>query len=372
MKTKTSLACASLVAALFSLSSTLALADDDDRAFVPKVIISSTIPANGDLNPYGIAFVPPGFPAGGPLRAGDVLVANFNGSGNLQGTGTTIIKFRPDGAVAPAVPAGMSGNADTFFKGKEPGLTTALGVLKRGFVIVGNLPTTDGTVNTIHNGALQIVDHHGKLVTTLKDGKFFDSPWDLTIDDDGDNALLFISNVLSGTVTRLDLQITASKVTVVRKTVVAKGYKHEPNASALVVGPTGLAFDDKRDILYVASTDDNAIFAVWNAGKATAPVHKGTLVFADDHLHGPLGLAFAPNGHLLTANGDAVNVDPTHPSEIVEFTREGEFVREFDLDAAPDAAFGISTVPGRHAEFNFTVVNDNTNALAVYSLPTDD
>ena len=34
----------------------------DDGAFIPKLINSSTVPMNGDLNPYGVAFVPQGFP----------------------------------------------------------------------------------------------------------------------------------------------------------------------------------------------------------------------------------------------------------------------------------------------------------------------
>ena len=38
----------------------------------------TTVPANGDLNPYGVAFVPPGFPSGGTLSPGDILVSNFN------------------------------------------------------------------------------------------------------------------------------------------------------------------------------------------------------------------------------------------------------------------------------------------------------
>jgi hypothetical protein len=357
----------SALAAGLSLVAWAVQAEEGD-AFVPRVVISSTIPANGDLNPYGIAFVPRGFPTGGPLKAGDVLVANFNASSNLQGTGTTIIKFTPGDTVATSVPAGQSGNAETFFQGIQPGLTTALGVLKRGFVVVGNVPTTDGTVNTISNGTLQFINGHGNVVLTLTDSTFLDSPWDLTVNDEGDHARVFVSNVLSGTVSRLDLAVGPTSITVLHEALVGTGYKHEPNAAALVVGPTGLAYDDRKDILYVASTDDNAIFAVLDAAQATSPVTKGTLIFTDPLLRGPLGLAFAPNGHLLTANGDAVNADPTHPSEIIEFTREGGFVREFNLDAGPDAAFGIATMLGEHAKFNFAVDNDNTNALAVYRL----
>ena len=64
--------------------------------------IASTVPHNGDLNPYGIAFVPPGFPSGGILKPGDVIVANFNNGSNLQGTGTTIVKVNPGNATTPA------------------------------------------------------------------------------------------------------------------------------------------------------------------------------------------------------------------------------------------------------------------------------
>ena len=106
----------------------------DNRPFLPKTVVTSTVPENGDVNPYGVAIVPPGLPSGGTIAPGDVLVSNFNNSDGLQGTGTTIIKYTPnDSVVSPA------GQAVEFFKGSVPGLTTALGVLKRGFVVVGSV-----------------------------------------------------------------------------------------------------------------------------------------------------------------------------------------------------------------------------------------
>ena len=69
------------------------------QQFIPDIIISSTIPANGDLNPYGVAFVPIGFPSGKQkILPGDVLVSNFNDINNTQGAGTTIISLTPNGA----------------------------------------------------------------------------------------------------------------------------------------------------------------------------------------------------------------------------------------------------------------------------------
>jgi hypothetical protein len=156
----------------------------------------------------------------------------------------------------------------------------------------------------------------------------------LTIDDERDHARVFVSNVLNGTVTRLDLAITASTVTVKAATVIASGYTSQENDVALILGPTGLAYDQEADVLFVASAADNMIFAVPNAGARTGSSGKGAIIFKDDHLRGPLALVFTPNGDLLTANGDAVNDDPTQPSEIVEFTRTGRFVRQFNVDAA--------------------------------------
>ena len=352
-----------------------ASADDGFGAFLPRSITSSTIPGNGDLNPYGVAFVPSGFPSGGTIATGDVLVSNFNNISNLQGTGTTIIKFTPTGDLAPGVLAGTDGNATTFFSSPLAGLTTALGVLRGGYVVVGNLPTTDGTSSTISQGSLQILDKNGLVVATLNDSMFLDSPWDLTINDGGSKAQIFVSNVLSGTVSRLDVTVGGAGVTVTKMTQIATGYKTGFDPAALVLGPTGLAYDRSADRLYIASTDDNAIYSVSGAGKTTGAVSKGALVFADSHLRGPLALAFAPNGHLLAANGDAVNGDPLHPSEIVEFTRWGTFVRQSNVDASQGGAFGLATVLGFvdfEGSFNYAVIDDVANDLVVTSIHVGD
>ena len=353
-----------------SLSAGVAGAAFAQDAFLPAAINSSTIPANGDVNPYGVAFVPHGFPSGGSIAAGDVLIANFNDSDNVQGTGTTIVRLPERGPIAPP------GTAATFFTSKLPGLSTALGVLRGGFVVVGNVSTQDGTFATIGRGALQVLDRHGKLIETWTDPVFLDGPWDLTIDDHGSYAHIFVANVLNGTVSRLDVSVGGSSVTRQKMTTVANGYSHVPNAGAVVLGPTGLAFEAVTDILYVASTNDNAIYSVSDARARSDAARKGTLVFANEHLRGPLALRLAPNGHLLTANGDAVNADPLHPSEIVEFTSRGEFVREYNVDASQGGAFGLDTRANDDSSradddvgFNFAVVDDVTNSLLVVRLP---
>ena len=68
------------------------------KAFLPEQVNAvSTIPANGDLNPYGVAFVPEQFPRAS-IKTGDILVSNFNNNQNLQGTGSTIVGISSNGS----------------------------------------------------------------------------------------------------------------------------------------------------------------------------------------------------------------------------------------------------------------------------------
>ena len=365
--------CLSLLGAAVALFQFQQVKADDglrDARFIPSVIISSAVPANGDGNPYGMAFVPHGFPQGGLLKPGDLIVSNFNNSVPIQGAGTTIIKFTPVNGQVVA-----SGSATVFFPGSKGfGLTTALGVLKRGFVIVGSVPTTQGSFGTIQPGSLLILDRHADIVLTLTKKNLLDSPWDLTVHDKGDIAKVFVSNVVSGTVTRLDLAIMNGKPVVIGTTHIAKGYTVQPNMAAVILGPTGLAYDDDKDVLYVASTGDNKIFAVPNAGLRTGSPANGTgaVFIQDSHLRGPLGLVLAPNGDLITTNGDAVNGDPGQPSEVVEFSRAGKFVGQFNVDPAQGGAFGIAVEKSGDDRAKLAVVDDNINDVSVYTLQTRD
>jgi hypothetical protein len=326
------------------------------QRFIPDIIISSTVPPNGDLNPYGVAFVPSGFPSGGTIVSGDILISNFNNKRNRQGTGTTIVKLTPnDGVIAPP------GQATTFFTSSAIGLTTALGVLNAGFVLVGNLPNSHGKLLP---GSLQLINRNGHLVQTITN-PLIDGPWDLTIADQTDtSAMVFVSNVLNGTVIRLNLtNLTASPN--VKAVEIAHGYMVQPNAAALILGPTGLAYDADADTLYVASTADNEIFAVSQAGTRTTSLDRGTVIFQDEHLRGPLALAFAPNKDLVTSNGDAVNAEPTQPSEIVEFTKSGNFVGQFNVDAGQGGAFGLAIALVGGDTARLATVDDNTNSIIV-------
>ena len=350
-----------IIGAAVALLSVQSASADADRILPFPTITTSTIPANGDVNPYGVAFVPNGFPAGGLLAPGDVLVSNFNNSQNVQGTGTTIVKIAPNG------------QQSLFFQGTPPlGLSTGLAVLKTGLVLVANCPTTGGATPMAQPGSLLIIDRNGHLLQTLI-SPVIQGPWDFTVQDDGNSVKVFVSNVLTGTVSRLDLSVNGGTVTVKKAVVIASGYIHRPDPATFEVGPTGLAYDARHDILYVASTGDNEVFALKNAGQEKDSDGKGRLIYADQvHLHGALAMVLAPNGHLLVSNSDGINPDPNQPSEIVEFTVDGKFIGQIPVDPAQGGAFGLNIVAVSDDVVRFAAVDDNANTLTIWTLNQPD
>jgi len=329
--------------------------------FLPSPIqVVSTVPSNGDVNPYGVAFVPSGFP-GGALHAGDVLVSNFNNSQNLQGTGTTIVRIPQHGSLS------------VFFtsSSEQQGLSTALAVLQEGLVIVGSFPSTDGTCSTAGNGSLLVINSLGQQVQTIADKNYLNGPWDMAVDDFGGGKIdAFIANGLSGAITRFDMTISNGGLTVQSKTTIASGYLFQCDPVTFVDAPTGLVYDAKKDILYVASTVDNAVFAVSKASQRNDDGGTGQIIYQDEtHLHGALAMAAAPNGDLLVSNNDAINSDPKQPSEIVEFTLSGHFVKQLSIDPAQGGSFGLNVLSTGLIS-RFTAVDDNQSTLSIWTLPT--
>src|SRR5262249_53754358 len=190
------------------------------------------------------------------------------------------------------------------------------------------------------------------------------------VKDLGMRAQLFVSNVFDGTITRLEVSLGPGGASVMGKPLtIASGYKFGSDPGAIVVGPAGLAYDAKKDILYVAAEADNAIFALAGAGATSTDLGMGAMVFADaTTLHGPLGLILAPDGHLVTANADPSTVASTAgPSLIVEITTEGELVRAFSIDSAAGSAFAINVVDKGLVE-QFSYVDDAQSTLSILRL----
>jgi SMP-30/Gluconolactonase/LRE-like region len=324
----------------------------------------STSPSNGDLNPYGLINVPPGFPAGS-ISKGQLLVSNFNDSANVQGKGTTIIAVDPN-----------SGNTSLFFEGTPGtplGFSNALTVAVAGFVFAGSVPTSDSQGTMPEPGALLVLDNQGHLVAQLSQSDKINGPWGMAINDQGDHAQLFVSNVLDGTITRLEVSFQGGNFSVVGSPLtIAHGYRFGLDPTAVVVGPAGLAYDGDSDTLYVASELDNEIFALQDAGKTMSDLGAGDVAFSDSaHLRGPLGLILATNGHLITANADPSTITPSistaGPSQIVEFTKHGHFVRTFSIDSASGSAFALNELFKKEA-IQFSYVDDAEATLTIWRL----
>jgi sugar lactone lactonase YvrE len=297
-------------AALVLLISSTAAAVSATAPALPGTLrsIGSTVPKNGDVNPYGMALVQR---STGRLVAGDVLVSNFNNAKNLQGTGTTIVEMSPTGSKtlfatidAASLPGACPGGV---------GLTTALSVFKSGWVVVGSLPSQTGKGADAKAGCLIVLDSSGKVVETWS-GHGINGPWDMIATEQGSTGSLFVTNVLNGTVAkkgsvsragtvvRLDLSLRAGKAPLlIKSTVVGSGFPERTDPAALVVGPTGVGVGPAGQ-LYVADTADNKINVIPHAATRTASAGEGTTLTSGGALNNPLGLLVAPNGTVLTVN----------------------------------------------------------------------
>lgn len=379
-----------LLALLFLLpaGTTLAGDDNDNRAILPALktntTIASTVPWNGDLNPYGVAEVKRTI---GNLRAGHILVSNFNNSGNFQGTGTTIVDIAPDGAMslfahikADSLPGSCPGGV---------GLTTALVALEQGWVIVGSLPTAKRGTEFTGPGCLIVLDSLGTPKETFY-GSLINGPWDMTAFDGEQEAKLFVTNVLNGTVaaggrvvhegtvTRLNLKVSAATMPALESiTIIGSGFPERTDPSALVIGPTGVGLrascagdrddcdhdrdqgdSDDRDssLLYVADTLGNRITVIDQALSRTTSAGTGKTLTSGGSLNGPLGLAVTPGGHILTVNsGDGF---------ITEVSPHGAQLAKAQLDSSGSppgagALFGLAFDPAKGVYF----VDDAANTL---------
>ncbi|UQO33465.1 hypothetical protein [Burkholderia cepacia] len=329
----------------------------------------NTVPDNGDQNPYAIAVAPV---SAGTIQTGDVLVDNFNNSANLQGTGSTIVDYRPSTkqlSLFASIPRDLKACPGGI------GLSTAMTMLKSGWVIVGSTPSNDGTTNTKGAGCLIVLDPQGKIASTWSTPNIND-PWgNMAVVDRGDSATLFVSMAGFGvgradgnppvykqaTVLRLDLDVPAGKPPVIKQeTVVASGLGAQADKGVFLVGPTGLALSGDQKKLYVSDAIGNRIVEIDDPLTRDTSAGVGRQVTADGFLRRPLALATAPNGHLLATNaqnGQVVEIDPIAGKQL--------YARWINTDKAQSPPgngnlFGIAMTPEGDG---FYYVADDVNTL---------
>jgi hypothetical protein len=338
-------------------------------------LLTSTVTDNGDLNPYAIVVAPV---SAGKIKADDVLVDNFNNVSNLQGTGTTIIDYSPATkkttlfAKLPQQVDGCPGGV---------GLSTAMVMLKSGWVIVGSTPSKDGTTRTKGDGCLFVLDPGGNLVATWA-GPNIEDPWgNMAVDDRGTSASLFVSMagfdvpapsvrdpatgapviVRKATVLRIDIATPDGKPpAITSQTVIASGLPQKADLDNFLFGPTGVALG-ADGTLYVSNAVENSIVKIADAKTRTTSAGTGTVVTSNGLIVDPLSLIMAPNGHLLSTNGlngQIVEIDPLSGKQI--------YAQWLDVDQAQTPPgngdlFGIAIKPDGTGLY---YVEDDTNFLA--------
>lgn len=330
-------------------------------------LVTSTVPSNGDQNPYAVVVAPS---TSGKIRRGDVMVDNFNDKNNLQGLGTTIVSVDPT-TKKPTLFAAIPRHLSSCPGGV--GLTTAMAVLKSGWVVVGSLPSQDGTTRTKGAGCLIVLDDQGNVAGTIA-GPNIDGPWgNMAVIDTGDTATLFVSMagfgvgapdgdppvVNKATVLRISLSIPAGRSPVVTsQTVIADGLGEQADKDVFIVGPTGLALSGTT--LYVSDAIGNRIVAIPDAPTRTTSAGIGQDVTSNGLLKRPLAMTMAGNGHLLVTNGlngQVVEIDPASGKQI--------YARWIDANKAQSPPgsgdlFGIAMTPGGDG---FYFVQDEVNML---------
>jgi len=368
-----------LVGALAALSMPAAHADEP-KGFLETVhkhvTLVNTVPDNGDQNPYALVVAPV---SAGSIQKDDVLIDNFNNAANLQGLGSTIVDYNPTTKALtkfaqlprdlPECPGGI-------------GLSTAMTMLKTGWVIVGSTPSNDGTTTTKGAGCLIVLDPHGKVASVIG-GPNVNDPWgNMAVVDKGDTATLFVSNsgfgvgspndksgpdgeppvIKESTILRIELAIADGKAPVVTsQTVVAGGFGEQADKGVFLIGPTGLALG-KDDKLYVSDALGNRVTEIADASTRTTSGGVGREVTKDGLLQRPLAMVTAPNGHLLVTNGlngKVVEIDPDSGKQI--------YAQWIDTDKAQTPPgngdlFGIVMTP---AGDGFYYVEDDVNTLVL-------
>jgi hypothetical protein len=339
--------------------------------------IASTIPDNGDLNPYALFVAPV---SSGMIKKGDVIVDNFNNVSNLQGTGGTILIIDP-ATRATRLFAKLPRNLPQCPGGI--GLSTAMAMLSSGWVIVGSTPSADGTTATKGPGCLLVFDTNGKLTTVWSGGQIND-PWgNMAVVDNGDKATLFVSMagydlpgpdkrdpatgesvvVRKANILRLQLSIPpGSPPKVTGRTVIASGFGEQALKDVFLIGPTGLAL--LGSTLYASDAVDNRIVAIPDATTRSGTAGTGRVVSQGGKMQRPLALIATPEGHLITSNaknGEIVEVDPASGRQLA-----AQWVDANQAQSPPGNGdlFGLALAPDGSGIY---YVEDDTNMLAKVS-----
>jgi hypothetical protein len=313
-----------------------------------QVVIGSTVdPANGAQNPYGFTVASTTV---GKLTKGDLVVCNFNGSSNVQGTGESVVALHP---VPKSDPIHVSSIEE--LRGCD-----ALALDIDGTIWAAAMVANDNPV----------MASSGKLLSNIK-GKPFNQPWGQVLARHKSRSAFYETNAGTGSVVRINL---GTKFTY---DVIATGFPVNHGQPGTALAPSGLAYDASIDTLYFADGQNNTIVAfkdvskipkggiraIRNGMKFSGPsADDARVVFSGKPLNGPISTALLPNGNLVVGN----TLDPTGKNLILEISAAGKLLDMRNVDkGAAGAIFGMVATGTSISDTKVYFNDDNNNNVQV-------
>lgn len=320
------------------------------KALKKQVVIGSTVdPVNGSSNPYGLTIAPS---TAGDFTAGDLVVCNFNGKSNKQGTGQSVIALHPTPSSTPKHVSKLKS-----LRGCDALALDEADVIWASSMVADDNPVIDAT---------------GKLIDNIK-GKPFSQPWGQAyVEPKSGSPAFYETNAHTGTIVRINLSSGFPTDTI------ATGFPVNRGKPGTALAPSGLAYDASIDTLYFADGDNNTIVAFKNVSSIPANGIKAIdngmkfsgpnaddarIVYSGDPLNGPISTALLPNGNLVVGN----TLDPDGKNLMIEIaTASGKLldVRNVDKGAA-GALFGIVATGTNTSDTKIYFNDDNDNNVQV-------
>jgi hypothetical protein len=314
------------------------------------VTIGSAVdPINGDQNPYGLAIAPT---TAGLIKAGDLIISDFNDKANIQGLGTSLEILHPTPGSKPI----------EFIS--DPHLTgsVAIAMPPGSFPWVASYTAND---NPIVTPGGQLADSLSTFGWTGPWGQAF-SP---TAGPRGTSAF-YESNGYDGSIVRINVTKKGSFTF----DTIATGFSVNHGVPGTVLAPAGLTYDTTSDVLYIVDSNANRVVAFQSPGKIPANgIVVGTsgfsgpagamahVVFAGGPLKAPISAALLFNGNLVVGN--------TINNKLIEITPAGKAVSERLLDSGVKGAlFGIVASGTSIATTKIYFNDDNDNTVKVLQL----
>jgi hypothetical protein len=314
------------------------------RALHHIVTIGSAVDAgNGDQNPYGLAIAPV---TAGKMKAGDLVICNFNDNLNIQGLGTTIEVLHPT-------------------PGSKPQRLARNGTLT-GCNALALSPGDNPWVAASTANDEPVLSPGGKVIVSLS-GSPYAQPWGQAFSGTAGPsgvAAFYVGNSNDGSLVRIN--ITSGSFV---PQVIATGFSVNHGVPGTNLSPAGLTYDASIDTLYIVDSNANRVVAFKNvtmippngvivqgSGFGGPSGSQARVVLNGAPLASPISSALLYNGHIVvgnTSNNLLFEIDPT----------TGHVVNTTNLDKGnPGALFGIaaSGTSATTTKIYFNDDNDNT------------